>query len=66
MTEEYAPELYDYVIKDSGEARYEGWVVSVYKTRKNGIRCVVDVEPQGFQMICSPKLLTLLERVVDE
>ena len=44
-------ELGDYVEKFDGEARYFGWIVSVYKTRKGGTRYVIDVDPQGFQMI---------------
>ncbi len=47
----------DQVEKFAGEARYVGQVVSVYQTTKGGTRYVVEVEPQGFQMICTPAIL---------
>jgi hypothetical protein len=51
------------VRKATGEARYEGWVVSTYATKKGALRVVVDVHPQGFQMICDPKLLEVVSIV---
>jgi hypothetical protein len=45
------------VEKWNGEARYTGVVVSVYTTTKGGVRYVVEVEPQGFQMICTKAML---------
>ncbi len=47
------------VEKYEGEAIWVGELVSVYRTSKGKIRCVVDVQPQGFQMITTPKLLRL-------
>lgn len=41
----------DHVEKWTGEARWTGWIVSVYHTRRGKLRYVVEVEPQGFQMI---------------
>jgi hypothetical protein len=49
----------DHVEKFSGEARYSGVIVSVYQTTKGGTRYVVEVEPQGFQMICTAGMLRL-------
>lgn len=46
------------VHKCTGEARYSGWIVAAYKTRKGLPRYVIEVDPQGFQMICSPEQLT--------
>ncbi|WP_210482693.1 hypothetical protein [Microvirga antarctica] len=51
--------LGDHVEKHSGEARYTGQIVSVYQTTKGGTRYVVEVEPQGFQMICTAGMLRL-------
>lgn len=51
----------DRVEKFSGEARYFGEVVSVYRTKKGGVRYVVEVEPQGFQMICTEGMLRKAE-----
>lgn len=45
--------MYQRVKKYKGDARYVGTVVSVYFTTKRKLRYVVDVEPQGFQMIVS-------------
>lgn len=41
----------DRVEKFTGEARWGGTVVSVYWTTRGALRYVVEVEPQGFQMI---------------
>lgn len=49
--------LGDYVEKFEGEARYSGWIVSVYTTKQGGIRYVVQVDPQGFQMIVTEKMI---------
>jgi len=49
-----------YVRKTTGDAQYAGWVVSCYTTLNGKPRCVVDVEPQRFQMICAPHLLEVL------
>lgn len=43
--------------KFTGEARWQGVVVSEYQTTKGMRRFVVDVEPQGFQMIAVPSQL---------
>lgn len=47
--------LGEYVEKYEGEARYEGYIVSVYSTMKGKTRYVVEVQPQGFQMIVTDK-----------
>ncbi|WP_156921939.1 hypothetical protein [Azorhizobium doebereinerae] len=52
--------LGDQVEKYAGEARYVGQVVSVYQTTKGGSRYVVEVQPQGFQMICTRAMLRAL------
>lgn len=39
------------VEKYTGEARWNGIIVARYKTTRGKLRFVVDVEPQGFQMI---------------
>ena len=49
------------VEKFEGEARYRGIVVATYLTTKGGRRYVVEVEPQGFQMICTAGMLRLLD-----
>jgi len=41
----------DYVEKHTGEARYFGWIVGIYLTRRGSLRFVVEIDPQGFQMI---------------
>ena len=38
----------DYVEKFTGEARWSGWIVAAYFTRKGKERYVVEVQPQGF------------------
>lgn len=48
----------DWVEKDVGEAKYKGQVVSKYLTLRGGVRFVVEVWPQGFQMICTPAMLS--------
>lgn len=58
-TSEIVYDIGDPVEKFQGEARYWGHVVSAYKTRRGGQRYVVEVEPQGFQMICTPGMLRL-------
>lgn len=47
----------DWVEKFTGEARWEGRVVSAYHTKRLALRYVVEVEPQGFQMIAVPAQL---------
>lgn len=47
----------DPVEKFTGEARWLGRVVSAYETGKGGLRYVVEVHPQGFQMIAVPAQL---------
>ena len=47
-------EIGDRVEKFTGEACWNGFVVSRYLTSKGGVRYVVEVEPQGFQMIAVP------------
>lgn len=47
----------DQVEKFAGEARYVGQIVSVYQTTTGGTRYVVEVRPQGFQMICTRAML---------
>ena len=42
-----------WVEKYDGDAQYEGEVVCTYKTTKGKWRCVIEVWPQGFQMIVS-------------
>lgn len=49
----------DYVEKYSGDAQYEGYVVSSYLTLKGHLRYVVEVLPQHFQMICNEKQLRI-------
>lgn len=44
---------YERVEKWKGDARYTGIIVAVYYTSKQKIRYVIEVEPQGFQMIVS-------------
>lgn len=55
-------EVGDIVGKFGGEARWIGVVVSIYATTREATRLVVDVAPQGFQMIATPGQLTLIER----
>jgi hypothetical protein len=47
----------DWVEKFTGEALWEGRVVSAYNTKRLALRYVVEVEPQGFQMIAVPAQL---------
>ena len=47
----------DYVEKYTGEAIWKGWIVAVYKTRRDKLRYVVEIDPQGFQMIAVPEQL---------
>ena len=51
---EREPELGEPVEKYTGEARWEGVLLAKYKTTRGKIRYVVEVTPQGFQMICVP------------
>lgn len=50
-----------YVEKYTGEARWHGWIVASYYTRRGKLRYVVEVEPQGFQMIAVPGQLREVE-----
>lgn len=50
----------DYVEKFTGEARWTGWIVAAYQTRKGSLRYVVEIDPQGFQMIATPGQLRAL------
>jgi hypothetical protein len=45
------------VEKFTGEALWQGWIASRYKTRSGKRRYVVEVDPQGFQMIAVPSQL---------
>lgn len=47
----------DYVEKYTGEAIWFGWIVAEYLTRRGKHRYVVEVDPQGFQMIAVPNQL---------
>lgn len=47
----------DRVEKFTGEAQWFGWIVAVYTTRRGKLRYVVEVDPQGFQMIAVPSQL---------
>ncbi|MDR7035228.1 hypothetical protein [Mesorhizobium sp. BE184] len=51
------------VVKFTGEARWHGVVVASYQTTKGKQRYVVEVEPQGFQMIAVPEQLRPLPHV---
>lgn len=52
------------VIKHTGEARWIGYLLATYtKHIQKGTRCVVDVMPQGFQMIAMPEQLNYLHPV---
>lgn len=44
----------DPVEKYTGEAKWEGVIVSAYLTTRGKLRYVVEVFPQGFQMIAVP------------
>lgn len=52
----------DYVEKYTGEARWLGTIVARYHTMRGKLRYVVDVDPQGFQMIAVPSQLRRVER----
>lgn len=52
----------DPVEKFTGEARWHGVVRAVYLTGKGSLRYVVEVEPQGFQMIAVPAQLRALTK----
>lgn len=45
------------VEKFTGEARWTGLVVAAYLTTRSKLRYVVEVHPQGFQMIAVPDQL---------
>lgn len=47
----------DYVEKFTGEALWSGWIVSGYQKRNGKPRYVVEIDPQGFQMIAVPSQL---------
>ena len=49
----------DPVEKFTGEAIWHGTVVAAYHTTRNKLRYVVEVDPQGFQMIAVPSQLRL-------
>lgn len=51
----------DKVEKYTGEARWHGTVVARYETLKGKLRYVIDVDPQGFQMIAVPSQLRRIE-----
>jgi len=53
----------DHVEKFTGEAIWTGHVVAKYFTRRGKLRYVVEVEPQGFQMIAVENQLRLLENL---
>lgn len=48
---------FERVQKYKGDAQYTGSIVSIYYTIKHKLRYVVDVEPQGFQMIVSETMI---------
>lgn len=56
----------DRVEKFTGEARWTGHIVSAYRTLKGKLRYVVEVEPQGFQMIAVPSQLRKMEAQNDK
>lgn len=47
------------VEKFTGEARWFGRVAACYRTFRGSVRYVVEVEPQGFQMICTPEQIRI-------
>lgn len=49
------------VEKFTGEARWFGWIVARYYTRRGALRYVVEVDPQGFQMIAVPSQLRVAD-----
>lgn len=54
---EKALEVGQRVEKYTGEARWFGTILSTYTTGRGKVRHVVEVEPQGFQMIAVPEQL---------
>lgn len=61
MTErpQFTLEVGDRVEKFTGEALWYGWIVARYYTRRGKPRYVVEIDPQGFQMIAVPSQLRL-------
>lgn len=58
-------EAFDFTIgqrveKFTGEARWNGVIVAAYLTIQRKMRYVVEVKPQGFQMIAAPEQLRAL------
>lgn len=53
------------VEKYTGEARWDGRIVSAYLTTKGSLRYVVEVDPQGFQMIAIPGQLRARQALED-
>lgn len=53
----FAHPMYSHVEKYTGDAKYHGFVVAHYFTMQNKKRYVIDVVPQGFQMIVSEEQL---------
>lgn len=54
------------VEKFTGEARWEGTLVASYLTTKGKRRYVVEVNPQGFQMIAVPAQLRMIAALMAE
>lgn len=54
------------VEKYTGEARWSGFVLAAYLTTRGKLRYVVEVQPQGFQMIATPDQLRPLPPVPAE
>ena len=46
-----------FVEKYTGDAQYYGTIVAVYYTTKGKLRYVIEVSPQGFQMIAAENTL---------
>lgn len=57
----YPFKIGDAVEKYIGDAQYQGTIVSIYRTTKNKTRYVIEVLPQGFQMIVSDKQIKLAD-----
>lgn len=53
----------EHVEKYTGDAQYEGFVVARYHTLRGHLRYVVEVYPQGFQMIVSSAQLRIKKHV---
>ena len=49
--------LFTKIAKWKGDAKYKGLIVAIYYTRKGKLRYVVEVEPQGFQMIVTQRMI---------